>query len=498
MLNISTVYLLLFTSVGNDIVSPIIEKKVNEQGIVNFKLKEFILTTDSIKFIANIDEVSNIEIDGDLDLFAKSIDLNYLIDIKDLSKLEKFTKQKLNGNFKTNGSIKGDRDLIEIIGNSDLFESDTKYLAHLKAFKPSKIEFLVIKAKIEKLLYTLNQPIYSNGNIDIVGTISNPNIDNLAGEILTKIYDGKINNLIVNKSFDLKLKDKVIFNGNIQTDLKQNLAISKIDFLTSLLNLSIKKAIFNLDDNSINSDYLVSIGKLNNLYDFTNMKLKGGLIVNGMVKKNKDLIVEGKSNLLAGSLEFKLLNDDFTSKISNIEVKALTDMLYYPSFFDSKANINLTYNLKNSNGIIDANFINGHFLPTKFSNLINMLAQFNITKEIYNTVELKSKIDKKIIQSTIFMKSNHTEINIPSSRLDLDKKLIDAKVNLEIKGLDLNAKISGNIDSPNIDFDTTKLLKSGVEAKATNKIKNLIENKLDEKFGDGTTKELLNSLKSFF
>jgi len=65
ILNISTVYLLLFTSVGNDIVSPIIEKKVNEQGIVNFKLKEFILTTDSIKFIANIDEVSNIEIDGD-------------------------------------------------------------------------------------------------------------------------------------------------------------------------------------------------------------------------------------------------------------------------------------------------------------------------------------------------------------------------------------------------------------------------------------------------
>ena len=100
ILIIGGVYGILFTSTGNSYVASIIEDKVNEgQKDVNLKVNDFRLTTSEILFNATIDDNSNINIEGKLEIFAKSVDLKYDINIKDLTKLENITKQKLNGTF---------------------------------------------------------------------------------------------------------------------------------------------------------------------------------------------------------------------------------------------------------------------------------------------------------------------------------------------------------------------------------------------------------------
>lgn len=121
ILNISTAYFFLFTSFGNGLVSSFIETKVNEKGVVNFKFDEFVLSLDTLSIKANIDTTSNIQIAGDISPFSLKFDLKYWVNITDLSKLEKFVNQKLNGGFKTNGEIKGNKDLLLINGVTDLF-----------------------------------------------------------------------------------------------------------------------------------------------------------------------------------------------------------------------------------------------------------------------------------------------------------------------------------------------------------------------------------------
>ena len=92
-------------------------------------------------------------------------------------------------------------------------------------------------------------------------------------------------------------------------------------------------------------------------------------------------------------------------------------MLYYPEVFNSKANAKVTYNLVKSAGVVNANLINGNFLPNKFSAILNQFAKFDLTKEVYENVDLNSKINKNIINSTIKMKSKLTEISVPKSTL---------------------------------------------------------------------------------
>ncbi|MFA7083901.1 MAG: hypothetical protein WC141_05125 [Arcobacteraceae bacterium] len=503
VLNISTAYLFLFTPFGNELVSSFVETKINEKEPIGFKFEEFVLSFDTLKIKATIDTTSHIELTGDIDLLSLKFNLKYMVDIKDLSKLEKWTKQKLNGNFKTNGEIKGNKDLLLVNGLTDVFGSNSKYDVVLKNFNVSNIDFLFKQIYIEKLLYTLNQPSYAKGKIDIAGNITNIELENLSGKIATSIYDGQLNNKVVNEKFELKLVSNKNFQGKINTILKPMLIDNAIDFKTSFANLNIKSATLNLKDNAINSDYEVVVENLNHLYDITQMNFLGNLTLNGTVKKTKDLEVTGHSNTLKGTVDFRLFNDDFNAKIKNIEAYELTKMLMYPSFFVSKVNAVLDYNIVSQQGVLTANLLNGQFIKTEFSTLINNLARFDLTKEVYQNVDLTSKINKKVIQSKISMNSDLTSIEVPSSLVDLDAQTTNTQVDLKIKGIDLSAVVSGDIKNPKIKIDASKFLQS----QALEKIEEKIEKKVKEKFkdklkgkidDDEDLNKLVQGLKSIF
>ena len=47
-------------------------------------------------------------------------------------------------------------------------------------------------AKLDKLLYLLNQPNYTTGNLNLIADIKNADINNLAGLVTTQIKDAKL------------------------------------------------------------------------------------------------------------------------------------------------------------------------------------------------------------------------------------------------------------------------------------------------------------------
>lgn len=499
-------YGLLFTPTGNSLVSSYIQKSANENINAVFKVKEFSLTTSKIKFVATIDENSEIDVIGDLALLQKRVDLNYEVNIKDLSKLEKFTKQKLKGSFYTKGTVVGDEKLTKVNGISNIFDSSTSYDIKLKDFKPSDIKFLITNAKIKDILYTLNQPLYANGLISIDGKINNPNIISLDGIISTVITSGEVNNEVVNKAFNQNLMVPLTFKGDIVTNLEPNKAVSKIDFFTSMANLLVKKAVVDLTNMNINSDYLLSIPDLINLHDLTQTKMRGSINIDGDIEKTATLMkVSGASMLLDGSLDFTLLNDDLKADIKNIDIQKLNHMMYYPDFFTSKANANLIYNIKKQQGDLVATLLNGQFLPNEFSKLINTFAKFDITREVYKSIDVKSNIDKKIINSTIDMSSDLTQINVTKSEIDLEKSEVDALVKTQLKGVEFDTFITGDLKSPKVSVDTTNLLKLKLKKESEKVIKKhskKLEEKLTEKLGEQqgkkTTQEIIEGFRKFF
>lgn len=472
ILNITTVYFFLFTVFGNGIVSDIVEKSVNEQGVIEFKINEFILTTNMITFNASIDSSSMIDVRGDLNLLGRTVNLKYNVDIKDLSKLKKFTQQQLNGAIKLNGTVKGNQTLTVVDGTADIADAKTSYNVILKDFKPDTVKYSMKGAKIDSILHMVNQPIFAKGFVDITANITHPNPDFCDGKIVTKIYDGSVNIPIVNKNFELKLKKALNFKGEILTSLDPTKVVSKVDFFTSIADIFVQKAVVDLKDFSINSDYQVKIPDLNNLYDLTNTKMRGAIQLDGTIVKTKDLIVTGTSNIFAGKLDFKLKNDDFTANVNNVEVKSLTHMLFYPEVFDSRAQAVVNYNLVKSTGTVSADLKNGQFINNKFSTLINQLAKFDLTKEVYEVVKLESKINKEIINSVVNMKSKHTNIDVVNSTLNSKKRTIDALVKVDIKGLKFDTNVNGSLDNPKVKIDSKKLLQSGIKNKIMDKVKN--------------------------
>lgn len=433
-----------------------------------------------------------------IDLNNKNFFSDYKIDVKNLNRLEGVLGRKLNAEFSNIGKVSMENSLISINGNSNIFESTTNYKLELKDFVAQNVDFKIENAKIEKLLHMLNEPVYLIGDFNVKGQIKDSSLDKLNGLIVSKISNAKIINEVVNAVYKQELTDVITFDSTINTSLVPNQAISKVEVLSNIGKLNLEKAIYNLSDKSFNSDYVLNILALEKIKGLTKSDLRGELDLKGEVKSlDKNLFLTGNSNIVGGTLNFNLKNDIFNLKLDNANMKDLLYKINKPEIFDSKANFDLQYDLAIKKGKLNANLLNGHFLPNDYSNIISQLAKFDLTKEIYETVKIESNINEKQFVSNLNMQSKNTQIQANDAFLDFDKNLIDAKLNTKIKDNNFVITLKGDMKKPNIGLDTKELLKNEVE-KNRDKIEEKLNKVLDEKIKDEKTKDIINNLKNIF
>ena len=433
-----------------------------------------------------------------IDLNNKNFFSDYKIDVKNLNRLEGVLGRKLNAEFSNIGKVSLENSLISINGNSNIFESTTNYKLELKDFVAQNVDFKIENAKIEKLLHMLNEPVYLIGDFNVKGQIKDSSLNKLNGLIVSKISNAKIINEVVNAVYKQELTDVITFDSTINTSLVPNQAISKVEVLSNIGKLNLEKAIYNLSDKSFNSDYVLNILALEKIKGLTKSDLRGELDLKGEVKSlDKNLFLTGNSNIVGGTLNFNLKNDIFNLKLDNANMKDLLYKMNKPEIFDSKANFDLQYDLAIKKGKLNANLLNGHFLPNDYSNIISQLAKFDLTKEIYETVKIESNINEKQFVSNLNMQSKNTQIQANDAFLDFDKNLIDAKLNTKIKDNNFVITLKGDMKKPNIGLDTKELLKNEVE-KNRDKIEEKLNKVLDEKIKDEKTKDIINNLKNIF
>lgn len=478
---------ILKAELDNEVLNKEFNQKFN--SAINFESEvDLFFLGDKIELKSRIiSSIADIFIENSkVDLKKNSFLSDYEINVKNLNKLEGLFGRKINVQFLTKGKISYEDLIVSIDGNSDILESNSSYNLKIEDSIVKNINFKIENAKIEKLMQMLNEPVYATGKLQIEGDIKTTNLEELNGSIVSKISDAKVINEVVNAVFKQNLKDTINFDLGVNTSLIPNQAVSKIVLSTNIANLNSEKAIFDFKENIFNSDYLLNIPSLVELKDFTKTKLRGKMDIKGQLSNKENLLlVSGKSDILGGVLDFELKNDDLNAKLNNVSIKELSYMMFNPEIFDSKGSFNLDYNSLAKKGEITGSLLNGHFLENDFSILVNQLAKFDLTKEIYETVDIKSQINQNQLVSTLSMKSQNTQIDIKDSLLDFEQNTIDAKVDTKVKKSNFSVFLNGDISKPKISLDTKEILKNELDKKL-------------EKIDDKKTKELIKNLKSIF
>lgn len=396
-----------------------------------------------------------------IDLEKEKIISDYKLDISNLNKLEGVIGKKLNGDLLATGNILVEDSIITINGTSNVFESSTSYNLKLNEESFQGINLKIENARIENFLKMLNEPVYATGNLEIQANVKNANLDKLDGSVVSKINDAKIINEVVNTVFDLEIKEIINFDLQADTTLVPNQLISKALLKTNLGDISVDKASYDLRELSFDSDYLIKIPSLIGLKDFTKVKLRGNMDIKGKIhNKNSSVLINGNSNILGGVLDFNLKNDDLNVKLNDINIKELFYMLNQSEIFNSKANFNLDYNLLSKKGDLNGKLINGHFLANDFSNFVKLIEKVDLTKEIYEDININSNIEQSKLTSTIIMKSKDTKIEIKDSILDLEQNTINARLDTKIKDNIFAINLTGDINQPKISLDAKEILKN--------------------------------------
>ncbi|MBR6611355.1 MAG: hypothetical protein IKK93_03845, partial [Campylobacter sp.] len=84
---LAIIYVLLFSSVGNSILKPYIEKIASHKSGMDIKLDEFKLAISHLDITASVNNALKARVYGNYSLFTQALDLNYTAATSDLSNL---------------------------------------------------------------------------------------------------------------------------------------------------------------------------------------------------------------------------------------------------------------------------------------------------------------------------------------------------------------------------------------------------------------------------
>ena len=460
---------------GNLVVN--VEKGFLNNEVVN---KEFNQTLSSnVSFESKINStivqnkaISNINLNSSLfNIIFEKFELNLLnseyfgefnLFVKELQKLESFIGKKLKGEFNSKGLLKSANNTISVEGFSNILESESNYKIYIKDRALDTLEFKIKDAKVENFLKLLDEPIYAMGDLEASGKINN--LKELNGNSLITLKNIKLVNEVINAVYNQNINETIILDSKIDTIFENNSAISNIDTKSNIANLNIKDLIYDFKTSNLVGKYNFTSDDLSKLKDFTKTTLKGDIKIDGNIKTNNNkLILDGKSNIAKGNFDF-ILNDNILNiNLKDASMRDLLILINQKDNFDAKVNMKLNYNLFTKKGDLLADFLNGHFLENDFTRLVKQFANTDLTKEVYETSKLNTKIDDKVLTSNLFMQSQRSKIEVNNSKIDLEKNIISAKIDTEIKDNKFSVSLENDLHNPTLSFDLKDVLQKNID-----------------------------------
>ncbi|MFT5836075.1 MAG: hypothetical protein ACI9RG_000969 [Sulfurimonas sp.] len=435
------------------------------------------------KLISNLFKITS---SGNVVPTPLKTDIKYALDIKELELLKAITGADLRGAFKLNGTVKGTKSNLAVVGRSDVASSNTSFEAILKEFIPASVKASIKHLKLAKVLYMLKQPHYSDGIFSLDAYIADARSGKLKGKIIASVKKGLLDVKYMTKVYEFKTPmPQTAFQITTNTTLDGYFLDTKIDLDSTLARLNIKKARLNLKNSKIKSDYKVSIPKLDKLYFATEKRMKGSMIINGELDKGDDLDLTILSNVAGGKIDAKLHNDDFHADILSIQTLDALHMLVYPEIFKSSLDAKLDYNLASKKGKFDSQLKDGKFTKNQVFSLVKQYANIDMYIETFKG-DINADINKEKIVASMNLKSNTSSIKTKNTKLNTKTKTIDSKIDIIANKSPISVTLKGKTASPQVSISAQNLLKKEVNQA------------IEKEVGKAIEKEVTNILKGLF
>ena len=477
---------------------------LSKKGVLNSAVmkKDFGITIPKTYFAMNLDaklkgddiiykyllksNLAKISSSGTVKPEPLAVGIKYGVDVKELALFKPITGADVRGKLRLSGTVEGNKEKMIVAGKSDIAESKTKFSAVLESFKPKSLHATIADLKIQKLLYMIKQPHYADALLDLRVDITDADMKNLQGSVKSEIKDGLLDSRYLTKAYKFKsLMPRTTFHAKTLTTLNKNSVDTKADIFSTLADLYVKKAHFDMKDASLQSDYFVKVHNLDKLYFVTERHLKGNFTANGDLKKAKDLDFTMHSNVAQGVVDAKLHNDDFHADINGLQTLDILDMLIYPKIFKSNIDAQLDYNLASSKGILKGFLSHGMFTRNQVLDLTKQYAHIDLYKQRFNG-DIGAKINKENILASLDLKSNTSSIVTKNTYINSKTKRIKSVIDISANGNPLIVKLSGSVEKPKVKIDASQILKKEATKAATKE--------LEKHFG----KDVGNLLKGLF
>ncbi len=468
-------FILLFTPLGNSIVKPILENKIQEETKLQSRLEVFSLNLSSFEFHLLLNEHNSILVKGNYSFTSQSIDTIYDINFEEFITLQEWTQMEIDTPLHLSGTIQGDKSSIELKGISDIASSKTNFIVNIIDFEPSSITAAIKGMKIEELLSITKQGHYGDGFVDLDINIHNLGAKSLEGSIDTTIYDTTLDSKYITKQFGFtSLLPLTKMNVKTETQINKNIITTKLNLDSTLLDLDVNKAVVDMDNKSLNSDYKVNLHNLDKFYFITQRALKGSLIADGVIKKAKSLDATLHSIIAGGKIDAILHNDDLVATATSLETLEVLDMLYYPKIFKADINGQLDYNLKEASGVFEGKLSNGKFTKNEVLDLTKEYANIDMYKERFKG-DIDAAINQENIKSSITLNSNLSSIKTKDALLNTKTNIVKSRVDINTSGNLIEVTLTGDINSPSVEIQADELIKKEATKIITKEINKFLE-----------------------
>ncbi|NKQ41209.1 MAG: hypothetical protein HF962_06535 [Sulfurovum sp.] len=481
VLSLQGLLFLIFTSSGNHIILPYLNSYLAKKTPkVKIEIQKFRLRPDSISMTSKINNTIELRAQGNIDLFSQQFDINYTLDTNEIKTPTLSIKERI----KIFGTAKGNMNDMKIYGNGFALDSTIRYKLSLLNNYPKNIQIAIKDANIKSLLVLAGQKPYSSGKLSLQANM--PEFTPLNPKIFAKlsIKDAAVNSKLVENDFNITLPIGTKYTSSLVVNTKNSRVEFDGSLNSTLANLAIKDGAYHLLYGNMEASYKLDIADLAKLKPIVAIDIRGKFVTNGKVSlKKKKLIITGHGKEFGGSIDFTLQDSILRADATGVTVSKLMHMLDYPQVLDAISKAKVNYNLDTDSGTLHATLDNARLLPSQLTKALKQFQIIDLTKEKYNNSRFDAKISKEKIDFTLEAKSKNSYIRIPQGRLIKKSNAINAKINLKIKGKDLQATIRGTTNNPKVSLDGSKYLE------------NKVKDKLKKKFGDDI-KKAKNQVKS--
>ena len=427
-------YCVLFSSFGNSVLKPFVEKIASEKIGMEFRLEKFELGFSSFDILAIINGELGVESKGKYSLFSSQFDLNYNTQAKS------FNGMQIDLSLK--GEALGSFDNFVANGSGSLAGSSIRFASRIKDYAPLELKLDAKALDLAALSMIALKKAYITGKLSAVADIAGQ-------EGTAKLNSAKI---IITKEaqndfgISLPANFALSLNSDIKLLGKQVAATTRVK--SALANLSAKNTSYNFENSEITSDFNVDIANLAALEPIIKQKLNGSIKVAGNTKIANGAMefLDAKINGLGGEILASLKDNELNANIKNLKLAQALSLAGLAPLANSDisgtakiTNLNDTKKIKGSanltlsSGVLNHKQMNA-LLGSDLSSDVSFNAQ-NKLEIASGVLNFNSVLNSPVIEN-LGAKGSYTLANG------------DAKINLAGKIADLGAIFGSGAKSP--------------------------------------------------